>query len=160
MSSAQAPSGGLEYYYYTPDGKRFCRQMADGDTQYTLYGVRGEALGTYSVNGYHTEMSVYFGGRRLWEAPYYQWINGGAPGGVFADRLGSNRNVTSTSAGGGYYLANYYPYGDVPTGTIGQDQWGFATYTQDVSNQCQLLQAPMQGPASHSCLPTRPRAVS
>jgi RHS repeat-associated protein len=131
MSSAQEPSGGIDYYYYTPDGKRFCRQMADGDTQYTLYGVRGEALGTYSVNNTHTEMSVYFGGRRLWQAQYFQWIDGVAPGGVFADRLGSNRNVTSTPAGGNHYLANYYPYGDVPTGTIGQDQSGFATYTQD-----------------------------
>jgi YD repeat-containing protein len=49
MSSAQEPSGSSEYYYYTPDGKRFCRQMANGAVQYTLYGVRGEALGTYGA---------------------------------------------------------------------------------------------------------------
>jgi RHS repeat-associated protein len=130
MSSAQEPSGLVEYYYYTPDGKRFCRQMAYGDTQYTLYGVHGEELGTYSVNGYDTEMSVYFGGRRIWQAPYLQWISGVAPGGVFADRLGSKRNVTGTPGNWSYYLANYYPYGDVPTVGGGQDQLGFATYTQ------------------------------
>jgi RHS repeat-associated protein len=126
MSSAQEPSGSLEYYYYTPDGKRFCRQMADGDTQYTLYGVQGEALGTYAVYN-HTELSVYFGGRRLWQAPYYDPANYGE-GAVFADRLGSNRYVSTL----GYpsYLANYYPYGDV-SGTAPQDQVGFATYTQD-----------------------------
>jgi RHS repeat-associated protein len=76
-------------------------------------------------------MSVYFGGRRLWQAPYYLWINNGAKGAIFADRLGSNRYVTSSPASGTYYLANYYPYGDVPTGTASQDQVGFATYTQD-----------------------------
>jgi RHS repeat-associated protein len=130
MSSAQEPSQSMEYYYYTPDGKRFCRQMAGGDTQYTLYGVHGEALGTYSVNNTATELSVYFGGRRLWQAPYYSPATYGA-GALFADRLGSNRYVTSTPASGGHYLANYYPYGDVPTVNVGLDQLGFATYTQD-----------------------------
>jgi RHS repeat-associated protein len=120
MSTAQESSGGVEYYYYTPDGKRFYRQMANGDTQYTLYGAHGEALGTFSVQGSssHTEMSVYFGGRRLWQGPYYSSANG-SQGAVFADRLGSNRNT-----------GNYYPYGDA-VGTAPQDQVGFATYTQD-----------------------------
>src|SRR5579863_10368676 len=58
MSMAWESSGGAEYYYYTPDGKRFYRQMANGDTQYMLYGAHGEPLGTY---GRSTELSVYFG---------------------------------------------------------------------------------------------------
>ncbi len=42
MSSALEPSGSLEYYYYTPDGKRFCRSMAIGDTEYMLlWGLWG-----------------------------------------------------------------------------------------------------------------------
>jgi RHS repeat-associated protein len=74
-------------------------------------------------------MSVYFGGRRLWQAPYYSSANG-SQGAVFADRLGSNRYVTSSPATVPYYVANYYPYGDA-AGTASQDQVGFATYTQD-----------------------------
>jgi RHS repeat-associated protein len=120
MSSAQEPSQSMEYYYYTPDGKRFARQMANGDTQYMLYGAYGEALGTFSAqsNYSHTEMSVYFGGRRLWQGATYNSANG-SQGAVFADRLGSNR-----------YTGNYYPYGD-SAGTAPPDQVGFATYTQD-----------------------------
>ena len=130
MSSAQEASGGIEYYYYTPDGKRFYRQMAYGGTQFTLYGAHGEALGTYaSSSAYTAEVSVYFGGRRLWQGPYYS-SSTGSEGAVFADRLGSNRYIASSSMNGSYYIANYYPYGDV-SGTAPQDQVGFATYTQD-----------------------------
>jgi RHS repeat-associated protein len=118
MSSAQESSGSVEYYFYTPDGKRFYRQMSNGDAQYTLYGIHGEALGTYGAAYTPTEMSVYFGGRRLWQGATYSSANG-SQGAMFADRLGSNR-----------YTGNYYPYGDA-VGTAPQDQVGFATYMQD-----------------------------
>jgi RHS repeat-associated protein len=124
MSSAVETSGGAEYYYYTPDGKRFWRQMANGDTQYTLYGAYGEQLGTWGFYPQDRAVSVNFGGRRIWQGASYNSANGSA-GAIFPDRIGSNRyNDAATST------MSFYPYGDEITSSA-PDQLKFATYTRD-----------------------------
>ncbi len=48
MLTATETSGGMEYYWYAPDGKRIWRWMANGTHEFTLYGVHGERLCTYA----------------------------------------------------------------------------------------------------------------
>ncbi|MBZ5570209.1 MAG: hypothetical protein LAN64_20510 [Acidobacteriia bacterium] len=98
--------GGVETYYYAPDGKRVYRKAADGTETMYFYGVKGERS-PYQVGPYAGQLRgtppVYFAGRRL---------------GVATDRLGSVR-VTS-----------YYPYGEQET-TTAEDDVRFATYVRD-----------------------------
>jgi RHS repeat-associated protein len=124
MSSAVETSGGAEYYYYTPDGKRFWRQMANGDTQYTLYGAYGEQLGTWGFYPQDRAVSVNFGGRRIWQGASYNSANGSA-GAIFPDRTGSNRYNDAANS-----TMSFYPYGDEITSSA-PDQLKFATYTRD-----------------------------
>ena len=130
MSSATVTGGGMEYYYYTPDGKRFWRQMTDGSIRFTLWGAQGEQLGVYYGDDAPISpqtMSVFFSGRLIYQGQThygtgygpqpYQY--GNVPGFVLPDRLGSN------DSGG-----MMYPYGETP-GVAGQDQVEFATYNRD-----------------------------
>ena len=69
MSSATEVSGGSESYYYAPDNKR----VWGGVGGFTLYGVRGEQLGVFSIGGYQQVGSQYqlvFGGiqSKIWFA--------------------------------------------------------------------------------------------
>jgi RHS repeat-associated protein len=105
--------------------------MASGSVQFTLWGAYGEQLGTYagasSVCCYPLEMSVYFGGKPIWQGePSYGGNYGSGTllqGFVYLDRLGTNINLSGTS------FSSFYPYGD-PSG-VGLDKLEFATYTRD-----------------------------
>ena len=50
ITSAAETSGGIEYYGYAPDNKQIYTQPASGPAYWTLYGVRGEKLGTYTIS--------------------------------------------------------------------------------------------------------------
>jgi len=120
MMSAQETSGGIEYYFYAPDGKRVWRQLANGTHQFTFYGAYGEQLGVFTDANLTCicgilQMNVSFAGKLIW-----QGVPGaGATSAVLLDRLGSNRNG-----------ARFYPYGDEITSTA-NDREKFATYTRD-----------------------------
>jgi len=113
-------SGGIEYYFYAPDGKRVWRQLANGTHQFMFYGAYGEKLGVFSDAGLTCicgilQMNVSFAGKLIW-----QGLRGaGATSAVLLDRTGSNRNG-----------ARFYPYGDEITSTA-NDREKFATYTRD-----------------------------
>jgi RHS repeat-associated protein len=116
ISSAAAVSGGIEYYGYTADNKRFYKCTASGAEEITFYGVRGEKLGVYSLYnsmGYYISpisTNIWFAGKAILES--------GNPS--MMDRLGTNR----------YSNARFYPYGDEISST-GNDREKFATYTRD-----------------------------
>ena len=120
MISAQETSGGIEYCFYAPDGKRVWRQLVDGTQQVTFYGAYGEKLGVFTDANLTCicgilQMNVSFAGSLIW-----QGVPGaGAASAVLLDRLGSNRNG-----------ARFYPYGDEITSTA-NDREKFATYTRD-----------------------------
>src|SRR5579863_6190110 len=120
MMSAVETSGGIEYYFYAPDGKRVWRQLADGTHQFMFYGAYGEKLGVFTDGNLTCicgilQMNVSFAGKLIW-----QGVPGaGATSAVLLDRLGSNRNG-----------ARFYPYGDEITSTA-NDREKFATYTRD-----------------------------
>ena len=118
LVSATAVSGGTEYYGYAPDGKRIYTVKADGTEEWTLFGGRGEELGTFARSGitgaYVTLQSVpvWFAGRIVGRvSPAY-----GEMGPVFPDRLGTER-VTG---------ARRKPYGE--DAVVGAR---FATYSKD-----------------------------
>jgi RHS repeat-associated protein len=111
--SAAEVSGGVEYYGYAPDNRRFYKKLTSGAEEYTFYGARGEKLGVYNLTG--STMSalrtnVWFAGKLISE-------NSNA---VFPDRAGTNR------ASG----ARFHPYGDEITSTS-NDRQKFATDTRD-----------------------------
>ena len=49
ISSAAATGGGIEYYGYSADSKRFYKYTSVGTEQLTFFGARGEKLGVYSL---------------------------------------------------------------------------------------------------------------
>jgi YD repeat-containing protein len=67
--SASSPNGGVEHYAYGPGNKRTVRQLADGTYDVTIYGVRGEAVGSFawspSVGLQLKRVNVWFGGRLI-----------------------------------------------------------------------------------------------
>ena len=74
MVRATELSGGMEMYWYAPDGKRTGRSLSDGTQLFMLYGIQGEQLGTYTNWGdsgrptaYALSMNVYFAGRLIWQ---------------------------------------------------------------------------------------------
>src|SRR5205807_1088754 len=105
--------------------KRIYRSRATGE-EYMLYGARGEKLGVYWLQTTYTDTgstnqlnnlsyNVWFGNKLIYESgqPY-------GYGGVFADRLGTNRQNG----------ARYYPYGEEITSTP-SDHVKFGTYFRD-----------------------------
>ncbi len=125
IASAALVSGGIEYYGYSADNKRFYKYTASGAEQITFYGARGEKLGVYvysmgSINPAST--NIWFAGRLI--------IESNEP--VVMDRLGTNR-TGFVSAGYPFFnltSERFYPYGDEITSTLG-DHEKFATYTRD-----------------------------
>lgn len=120
MVSAMGVSGGMEIYWYAPDGKRMGRSLSDGTQLFMLNGIYGEELGTFTNDaqtGYAStralSMNVYFAGGLIFQVA----LNGGV---VLADRLGTNR------ASG----ARFRPYGDEITSTA-NDREKFGTYSRD-----------------------------
>ena len=118
LVSATAVSGGTEYYGYAPDGKRIYTVRADGTEEWTLFGGRGEELGTFARSGitgaYVTLQSVpvWFAGRIVGRVtPYSNGL-----GQAFPDRLGTER-----VAG-----ARRKPYGEDAVAGV-----KFATYSKD-----------------------------
>jgi len=121
LASASPVLGGTEYYGYAPDNKRIYRWAASGAEEFTLYGARGERVGTFGWQtpgspqyGFvATETDVWFGGQLIGRM-------GSAGGMVFRDREGTDRE-------GG---ARYYPYGDEITSTP-NDTEKYGTYFRD-----------------------------
>ena len=74
ISSAAAVSGGIEYYGYTADNKRFYKYTAPGAEEMTFYGARGEKLGVYSLYnslGYYISpisTNIWFAGKLILES--------------------------------------------------------------------------------------------
>jgi RHS repeat-associated protein len=132
LATAAEVSGGIEYYGYAPDNKRVFRQLANGQMQFTLYGVRGEKLATDTCNApcySWTAGSVYvwFGGKLISDEN----------GPVYQDRLGTNRAsgmLYDTTTNSAYATtdngARFYPYGDEITSTA-NDHVKFGTYIRD-----------------------------
>ena len=114
--SAAVSGGGIEYYGYTADNKRFYKYTSAAAEQVTFYGARGEKLGVYALGylfGYYlapVSSNIWFAGKAILES--------GNPS--MMDRLGTNR----------YNSARFYPYGDEISST-GDDREKFATYTRD-----------------------------
>jgi YD repeat-containing protein len=124
IASATEVSGGTEYYGYAPDNKRIYRLKTNGFTEeLTFYGVQGERLGVYYLNGgtysafIPISSSIWFAGRLIREqgVTYAASLDP-----VLQDRLGTNR-------GSG---ARFYPYGDEITSTT-NDRTKFGTYNRD-----------------------------
>ena len=120
IASAIETSGGVEYYGYAPDNKQIYTQPASGPAYWTLYGVRGEKLGTYTISPIEYASSpVTFSfvpySPNVWFAG--KLISKGGASGTFRDRLGTDRATG----------ARFRPFGDEITST-GND---FATYTND-----------------------------
>jgi RHS repeat-associated protein len=132
LDSVTPISGGTEYYTYAPDNKRIGILKADNYTEeWTLYGVRGERIGVYSLGTLSSgggtyywsftriEKDVWFAGHLIWQyRPGYSVS--GITGSVEEDR-----NGTDLSA-----LARFLPYGEEITSTA-NDRMKFATYTRD-----------------------------
>jgi RHS repeat-associated protein len=130
VASATVGSSGTEYYGYDPSNHRIYKRAANGAEEWTLYGARGEKLGTFGWwqqctdpddptdcwwEVYTKTTNIWFGGKLLWSGTGA--TNTSGPD--FTDRLGTNR------ANG----ARFYPYGDEITST-GNDRVKFATYTR------------------------------
>ena len=119
LVSAAAVSGGAEYYGYAPDNKRIYTVKPDGSEEWTLFGARGEELGTFAqsgITGAYVDLQtvpVWFAGRI---------VGRGSPGSVdgigavFPDRLGTERVPG----------ARRKPYGE--DAVVGAR---FATYSKD-----------------------------
>jgi YD repeat-containing protein len=113
VASATVGSSGTEYYGYDPSNHRIYKRAANGAEEWTLYGARGEKLGTFGWwqqctdpddptdcwwEVYTKTTNIWFGGKLLWSGTGA--TNTSGPD--FTDRLGTNR------ASG----ARFYPYGD------------------------------------------------
>jgi len=70
-----------------------------------------------------TNISVYFGGRRIWQGATYS--SSSSAGALFPDRIGTNRYSAAANS-----TMSFYPYGDEITSSA-PDQLKFATYTRD-----------------------------
>lgn len=132
VASARVGSDGTEYYGYDASNRRIYVRRADGSEEWTMYGARGERLGTYSfyeecndpddpTDCYWVSQTktsyIWFGSKLIWSGS-----GRSASGPAFTDRLGTNR------ASG----ARFYPYGDEITST-GNDRVKFGTYKRDAS---------------------------
>jgi RHS repeat-associated protein len=128
ISSAAAVSGGIEYYGYSADNKRFYKYTSAGTEQLTFYGARGEKLGVFGIVnsfGYQIQpvsTNIWFAGRLI--------VESNEP--VFIDRLGTNRTGFLSAGYPFIYTSSerFYPYGDEITSTL-NDHEKFATYTRD-----------------------------
>ena len=119
LVSAAAVSGGAEYYGYAPDNKRIYTVKPDGSEEWTLFGARGEELGTFAqsgITGAYVDLQtvpVWFAGRI---------VGRGSPGSVdgigavFPDRLGTERVAGPRRK----------PYGEDAVAGV-----RFATYSKD-----------------------------
>ena len=134
LASAVETSGGIEGYGYAPDNKRIFRKTSTGIAEWTLYGVRGEKLGTYAIGAYSNPASpstfafqpvvpnVWFAGKLI--------SGGQGASAVYQDRLGTNRASGNAGAGTTTNGARFYPYGEEITNTA-NDRVKFGTYTRD-----------------------------
>ena len=134
VASAAETSGGIEYYGYSADNKRFYKYTSFGMEQLTFYGARGEKLGVYTITNSlglalcPSATNIWFAGKLILESNQA----------TFQDRLGTNRSgIISGGPTGtpGVVFINttserFYPYGDEITSTLG-DHEKFATYTRD-----------------------------
>jgi RHS repeat-associated protein len=127
LAVAYEQSGGAAVYGYDASNRRVWNQGG----LFTLYGAQGEKLGVYAIytcttdcGGTNTNISVvssnrWFGGHLIVDT--YTGANSGT-GGVFQDRLGTNR-VSG---------ARFYPYGEeITSPQTTNDREKFATYTRD-----------------------------
>jgi RHS repeat-associated protein len=128
ISSAAETSGGIEYYGYSGDNKRFYKYTSAGTEQLTFYGARGEKLGVYTITNSMglalcpSATNIWFAGKLILESNQA----------TLQDRLGTNRSGF-ISAGAPYISTTserFYPYGDEITSTL-NDHEKFATYTRD-----------------------------
>ena len=83
-------TNGTERYGYSSDNRRVYQKKPNGAEPVHLYGVNGDRLRTYGIDG-SGDFSVgwtniYFAGKPVWQ-------NNAA---AFLDRLGSNRNGSRT----------------------------------------------------------------
>ena len=117
--SAAETSGGIEFYGYAADNRRFYKYTSTGTEELTFYGGHGENLGVFSITFdpaylrldiYPASTNVWFAGQMVLESSTSAKM----------DRLGTNR------ATGG----PFYSYGDgvTPPSSGGEK---FATYTRD-----------------------------
>ena len=128
ISSAAETSGGIDYYGYSGDNKRFYKYTSAGTEQLTFYGARGEKLGVYTITNSMglalcpSATNIWFAGKLILESNQA----------TLQDRLGTNRSGF-ISAGAPYISTTserFYPYGDEITSTL-NDHEKFATYTRD-----------------------------
>ena len=88
VASAAEMSGGIEYYGYSADNKRFYKYTSDGTEQWTFYGARGEKLGVYTISNSMgltlspSATNIWFAGKLIVESNQA----------TFQDRLGTNRS--------------------------------------------------------------------
>ena len=73
VSSAAATGGGIEYYGYSADSKRFYKYTSVGTEQLTFFGARGEKLGVYSLASTGSSISpvstnIWFAGKAIVES--------------------------------------------------------------------------------------------
>ena len=124
ISSAAATGGGIEYYGYSADSKRFYKYTSVGTEQLTFFGARGEKLGVYSLASTGSSISpvstnIWFAGKAI--------VESNEP--AYMDRLGTNRGGYFSGSFGGTGT-RFYPYGEEITSTT-NDHEKFATYTRD-----------------------------
>jgi RHS repeat-associated protein len=135
LSYAVSVGGATDWYGYSPDNKRIYHKKSNGVEEWTLWGARGENLGTFAwtyawdansqsyIGDFHaTASNVYFAGRLISDGN--QVCSGtNCTRAAFQDRLGTNR------ASG----ARYYPYGDEIGGftATSNDREKFGTYLRD-----------------------------
>ena len=117
--SAAETSGGIEFYGYAADNRRFYKYTSTGTEELTFYGGHGENLGVFSitfdpayltVNINPAATDIWFAGQMVLESSTSAKM----------DRLGTNRATSGP----------FYAYGEAIT-PPSSDREKFATYTRD-----------------------------